>query len=109
MHPATALAVRCYQRGMSLEAIDGGGDGLARCASCAALAAGPCARCGRPMCGDCVVLTEHGASVWAVCHSCDKRGGRSLRSGWRAALFWLILPIAGLWAVVTILERVAGR
>lgn len=87
----------------------GDDDGFARCASCGALAAGPCARCGRPVCGDCVVLTEHGAGTWAVCHSCDHRGGRSLRAGWRAALFWLVLPMAGLWVLITLLERLFGR
>jgi len=57
------------------------------------------------MCGDCVVLTEGGADVWAVCLRCARRGGRSLRAGWIAALFWIVLPIAALWAVVTLLER----
>jgi hypothetical protein len=83
-----------------------GGDGIARCTRCGAVAAGPCARCGLPMCGDCVVLSEGGASVWAVCHRCDRKGGRSLRSGWVAALFWVLLPIAVLWAVITLVERV---
>jgi hypothetical protein len=57
------------------------------------------------MCGDCVVLTEGGAGVWAVCVGCDRRGGHSLRKGWLAALFWLVLPIAALWALVTLVEH----
>jgi hypothetical protein len=57
------------------------------------------------MCGDCVVLTEHGASRWAVCHACARRGGRSLRAGWVAALFWVLVPIAVLWGIVEVVER----
>jgi hypothetical protein len=58
------------------------------------------------MCGDCVVLTQGGASVWAVCIACERRGGRSLRAGWGAAMFWLIVPILALWGLVTLVERV---
>jgi hypothetical protein len=94
---------------MDLVESGGGGDDLERCASCGALAAGPCARCGRPMCGDCVVLTEGGAGVWAVCTRCDKRGGRSLRAGWGAALFWLLVPILGLIVLIELLERLFPR
>jgi len=94
---------------MDLVESGGGGDGLARCAGCGAIAAGPCARCGRPMCGDCVVLSEGGAGVWAVCRSCDKRGGRSLRAGWGAALFWLLLPLVVLVVVIQVLERLFTR
>jgi hypothetical protein len=61
------------------------------------------------MCGDCVTLTEHGANVWAICHACNRRGGRSLRSGWKAALFWLVLPILALWLLVVLLERTWAR
>ena len=61
------------------------------------------------MCGDCVVLSEGGANVWAVCHSCARRGGRSLRKGWGAALFWIVLPIVLLWGLVEIVERVFSR
>lgn len=90
---------------MDLVSSGGDGDGLARCVRCAALAAGPCARCNLPMCGDCVVLTEHGASLWAVCHECARRGGRSLRAGWVGALFWVLVPIAVLWGIVEVVER----
>jgi hypothetical protein len=81
-------------------------DGLAHCARCGAVAAGPCASCHLPMCGDCVVLTEGGAGVWAVCHECARRGGRSLRAGWIAALFWVLVPIGVLWGVVEVVERI---
>jgi hypothetical protein len=84
------------------------GDGLERCVQCGALAAGPCARCGRAVCGDCCVLTEGGATVWAVCKSCDHRGGRSLSAGWKAAILWLVLPILGLALLVAALEWAFG-
>jgi hypothetical protein len=86
----------------------GDGDGFEHCVTCGALAAGPCARCGRPTCGDCCVLTEGGASMWAVCKRCDKRGGRSLRSGWGAALTWILVPILALAALVALLEWAFG-
>jgi hypothetical protein len=87
----------------------GDGDGFEHCTLCGALAAGPCARCGRPTCGSCSVLTKGGASIWAVCLRCDKRGGRSLRAGWGAALTWLMLPILGLLVLVALVEWIAAR
>ncbi len=53
------------------------GPGPAHCKHCGALAVGPCARCHEPVCGDCCVLTEGGAKVWAICLACDRRAGRS--------------------------------
>ena len=94
---------------MDLLHAGGNGDGFEHCSLCGALAAGPCARCGRPTCGDCSVLTEGGASVWAVCTRCDKRGGRSLATGWKAALAWLLFPIVGLALLVALLEWIFGR
>ena len=90
-----------------MDLLSSGDDGgsPARCAGCGAIAAGPCARCRLPVCGDCVVLTEGGAGVWAVCHDCVRRGGRSLRAGWIAALFWILVPIGVLWGIVEIVER----
>jgi hypothetical protein len=82
----------------------GDGDGVEHCAICGAIAAGPCARCGRPTCGDCCVLTKGGASVWAVCTRCSRRGGRSLRAGWGAALVWILLPIVALGLLVFFIE-----
>ncbi|HVU04787.1 MAG TPA: hypothetical protein VHE30_23705 [Polyangiaceae bacterium] len=90
---------------MDLVSSSDGGD-FERCVRCGGVAAGPCARCGLPVCGDCVVLSEGGASVWAVCKICDARAGRSLRAGWTAALFWLVLPLVGLFLVIELLERI---
>jgi hypothetical protein len=90
-----------------LQSSDDGG-GFEHCVHCGALAAGPCARCGRPVCGDCCVLTEGGASVWAVCTRCARRGGRSLGAGWKAALFWLLLPIVGLALLLAALGYLFG-
>ena len=87
----------------------GDGDGFEHCALCGALAAGPCARCGRPTCGDCCVLTEGGATVWAVCTRCNRRGGKSLHAGWGAALTWILLPIVVLALVVFAIEWAFGR
>jgi hypothetical protein len=87
----------------------GGGGGFEHCVRCGALAAGPCARCRLPMCGDCVVLTEGGAHVWAVCKRCDSRGGRSLSPGWRLVLTWLALPIVALVLALALLGWLSGR
>jgi len=81
---------------------DGGGE--ARCFRCGAIAAGPCARCRKPVCGDCCVLTEGGARLWAICLACDARGGRSLRGGWAMVLGWILVPIAALALLVALLS-----
>lgn len=87
----------------------GGGDGgLARCA-CGAIAAGPCARCRVPLCGDCCVITQHGTQPWAICRACDRRGGRSLRSAWLGLLLWLGGALLALAALVLALSWWAGR
>src|SRR5689334_20231448 len=39
----------------------------ARCVHCGRLAVGPCARCDAPVCGDCCVLTDGGARIYAIC------------------------------------------
>ena len=67
--------------------------GFVHCASCGALAAGPCARCQKPVCGDCCVLTTGGAAPWAICHDCENSGGGSLRRGWSVVLSWFLKPI----------------
>lgn len=66
---------------------DGGGE---RCRFCSALAAGPCARCRAPVCGDCCVLTEGGVQVWAVCLRCEKNHGTSLTRAWLSLGGWLV-------------------
>ena len=73
----------------------GSGDagGFEHCASCGALAAGPCARCRKPLCGDCCVITRHGATPWAICTRCARRGGTSLRGPWLGLIAWLALPL----------------
>jgi hypothetical protein len=86
-----------------------GGGAFERCATCAGLAAGPCARCRKPLCGDCCVITRHGASEWAICFTCERRGGRSLRSAWVGLLLWLGLPLLALAALIAILQLLAAR
>jgi hypothetical protein len=81
---------------------DGGGD--ARCTHCQAKAVGPCARCHAPVCGDCCVLTADTAKPWAICLTCDRRAGRSLRAGWLRVLAWILAPILLLALAITLLE-----
>lgn len=70
---------------------------VTRCAICKARdAAGPCARCQRSVCGDCCELTDGGATTFAVCLTCVKRGGRSLAPAWLGLLGWLGLIVVGL-------------
>jgi hypothetical protein len=81
----------------------GGSDGdLVRCTVCGALAAGPCARCRRPVCGDCCELTEGGVKTWAVCLSCAKGAGKSVSRAWLGLLGWLALVVLALAAVVAL-------
>lgn len=68
-------------------------DSPERCRLCGALAAGPCARCGRPVCGDCCELTTGGVRTFAVCLGCARRGGTSLAGGWWRVLAWVGLPV----------------
>ena len=82
-------------------------DGPAPCVVCGAQAVGPCARCRSPVCGDCCVLTEGGAKVWAICLRCERRGGKSLRSGWSLVAMWLLLPLLGLGLLVVLIEVLA--
>jgi hypothetical protein len=94
---------------MSELQVGGDGGGFEQCVRCGALAAGPCARCGRPVCGDCCVLTEGGAGTWAVCVSCDRRGGRSLGPGWVMVIGWIAVPIVALGVALIVLEWLFGR
>jgi hypothetical protein len=82
--------------------------GFVHCAACGALAAGPCARCRKPVCGDCCVLTRGGAQPWAICHACNKSGGASLQSGWITVLGWLLKPILALLALYAVLHWLFG-
>jgi hypothetical protein len=56
------------------------------------------------VCGDCCVLTEQSAKTWAICLSCDGRGGRSLARGWSLVLMWVGLPLMALTALVVLLS-----
>lgn len=67
-------------------------DGPARCSICGAEAVGPCARCKKPTCGDCCVLTEGGAHTFAICVRCDARGGRTILPLYLVVLSWVLLP-----------------
>jgi hypothetical protein len=84
-----------------------GDDGPLPCSHCGAEAVGPCARCNSPVCGDCCVLTEGGTKLWAICLRCEKRGGKSLASGWTLVLVWIALPLAALALLVIVLELAA--
>jgi hypothetical protein len=75
----------------------------ARCSHCGAIAVGPCARCQRPTCGDCCELTEGGATTFAVCLACVKRGGKSLIGEYGGLLLWLGAIIVALAAVAMLL------
>ena len=77
--------------------------------SCGALAVGPCARCHDPLCGDCCVITEGGATKFAICFRCEKRGGRSLAGPWRSLLLWLVGILVLLASATALLSFVAGR
>ena len=90
---------------MSGGLISNGDDGgFVHCTGCGALAAGPCARCRKPVCGNCCVLTSGGVQPWAICHACDKSGGASLKQGWGTVLGWFIKPILGLIVVYVLLQ-----
>ena len=64
---------------------------------------GPCARCEAPVCGDCSVLTEGGAKVYAICLGCERRAGRSLRRGWVTVIGWFVMPIVVLVLLLAVL------
>lgn len=100
-----ASGARCYAEAMQLQLRHGGGGPVARCKTCGVQAVGPCARCHEPVCGDCCVLSEHGAKTWAICLACEERGGRSLRGGWTHVLLWLAGPMIALAAITALLQR----
>jgi hypothetical protein len=70
--------------------------GFITCGLCGADAAGPCARCRTPVCGDCCVLTEGSSTPWAICLRCDRRGGRNIGSGWWLLAYWALGPLLAL-------------
>lgn len=86
---------------MSLQAI--GDPPAARCKLCGTRdAVGPCARCRSSICGDCCELTDGGATTFALCLTCVKRGGSTLAPAWAELLKWLALVIAVLVALVAL-------
>ena len=86
----------------------GDGGGFIHCSLCGADAAGPCARCRKPVCGDCCVLTESSAGQWAICLDCDRQGGRDIRTRWLSLGSWLLLPIALLAGLLVLLHYFFG-
>lgn len=86
-----------------------GGPPPARCIVCGDEAVGPCARCHEPVCGDCCVLTEGGAKLWAICTRCERKGGKSLARGWWTVLAWIAIPTVGIAALLVLLAYVTGR
>jgi len=82
--------------------------GVARCVHCGSEAAGPCASCHAPVCGDCSTLTEGGVRVWAICLECDRRRGRTLSGAWRGLLLWLAAVFVALAVVTWLLGRLVG-
>jgi hypothetical protein len=87
----------------SLQHVDD--DSPARSFHCRAVAAGPCASCHQPVCGDCSTLTEGGVRVWAICLDCDRRKGRKLGGVWGGLLLWLAAIFVGLAVVTWVLGR----
>ncbi len=86
------------------------GDGpSARCRVCGAVAVGPCARCRSAVCGDCCELTDGGATTFAVCLPCVRRGGASLAPAWRGTLLWLAMIVLGLTAIAVVIAVVRMR
>jgi hypothetical protein len=60
------------------------------------------------VCGDCCTLSEGGATTFAVCLRCARRGGASLRPAWAGLVGWLALIIAGLGVVALLLALARG-
>lgn len=81
---------------------------VARCRHCGAVAAGPCARCRAPVCADCCVLTDGGATTFAICVGCERRGGASLARPWLGLLGWLAAVLLALAVVAVLVTLAAG-
>ena len=69
---------------------------------------GPCARCRKPVCGDCCVLTTGGTTTFAICLACERGGGSSLSASWRVVLGWLLKPILALAVALVVLYLLFG-
>jgi hypothetical protein len=55
------------------------------------------------VCGDCCELTQGGATTFALCLTCVRRGGASLAPAWRGLVGWLALIVLGLVALAAAL------
>jgi hypothetical protein len=55
------------------------------------------------VCGDCCELTDGGATTFALCLTCVKRGGSSLAPAWASTLLWLGGIIVALAAIGALL------
>jgi hypothetical protein len=84
-----------------LQTVDG--DGPQRCAYCSNEAAGPCASCRKPVCGNCCTLTEGGVKTWAICLECDRKKGSSLTNAWRSFGLFLVAILVLMAAAVALL------
>lgn len=93
--------------GQLLSHNDGGG--FVSCGLCGADAAGPCARCRLPVCGDCCVLSEGSSTLWAICLRCERRGGRNIGQGWWLLGLWVAGPLLALCGVLVLLQWLFGR
>jgi hypothetical protein len=85
------------------------GDGpVERCRICRRRpAAGPCARCKAPVCGDCSVLSEGGATTFAICVACAE-GGRDLQRPWLGLALWIGGIVLALVAIAALLVLARG-
>lgn len=85
------------------------GDGpVVRCKLCSKVAVGPCARCKASVCGDCCELTDGGATTFALCLTCVRRGGATLAPAWLGLLGWIaliVLPLIAIASVLVLLRR----
>ena len=87
--------------GGQLQLVDG--DGPQRCSFCSNEAAGPCASCERPVCGNCCTLTEGGVKTWAICLECDRKKGRSLAGAWGSFGLFLVAILVVMAAAVALM------
>jgi hypothetical protein len=82
----------------------GDGGGFIHCVICRGDAAGPCARCRNPVCGDCCVLVDGSAGKWALCLRCERREGHTMRSAWWSLSIWLVTPLLILIALLLVMN-----
>jgi hypothetical protein len=54
------------------------------------------------------VLTSGGTTTFAICLSCERRGGSSLSAGWRQVIIWFLKPILGLVVALVVLYLLFG-